>query len=72
MRKGDPYYWTPSLRNRIRLWWLHNVKRKPNATCDACGYRGVRTFRGRWCPACWEDEGGTLIRDRKPNFKEES
>jgi hypothetical protein len=37
-----------------------------NATCNVCGYRGVRTKRGIWCPACWDDGpdgGGELILD---------
>lgn len=33
-----------------------------NATCNECGYRGHRSRRGIWCPACYGDESGELIR----------
>lgn len=64
-RIGDPYDWEPTPWVRLRLW-SRRLKRRANATCDACGYRGVRTRRYRWCPACHEDLGGELIPDRKP------
>lgn len=60
---GDPFYWEPSPWVRLRLWANRKLRRAPNATCNACGYGGVRTRRRIWCPACWEDEGGELILD---------
>lgn len=62
-RVGDPYDWEPTPMRRVILW-AGRFRRKANATCNACGYRGVRTRHGKWCPACHEDEGGELIRDR--------
>lgn len=52
--------WNALRRTHRRLWPV-------NATCnnDDCGYRGRRTRRGKWCPACWEDGGGELIRDQE-------
>ncbi|GAA2577594.1 hypothetical protein GCM10009862_16130 [Microbacterium binotii] len=62
-RIGDPFHWQPTPWTRLRLWARRNLSRKANATCNACGYRGVRTRRGRWCPACYGDENGELILD---------
>lgn len=64
VRIGDPFDWEPTPWGRLRLWVKRHLTRKANATCNACGYRGVRTRRGKWCPSCYEDEGGELIRDR--------
>ena len=50
-------------RMRRRLW-------PANSSCDACGYRCRRTRRGKWCPACWDDLGGELIRDRTSPISE--
>lgn len=69
-RIGDPFDWEPTPWTRLRLWASRRLRRKPNATCNACGYRGVRTSRGKWCPSCYEDEGGELIRDQKPEGSE--
>ena len=66
MRIGDPFDWEPTPWPRLCLWARRRLTRKANATCGACGYRGIRTRRYRWCPACHEDFGGELIRDRKP------
>lgn len=64
-RIGDPFDWEPTPWTRVRLWAHRHVARKANATCNACGYRGVRTLRGKWCPSCYEDFGGELIRDQE-------
>lgn len=44
-------------RTRRKIWSV-------NAECnnEDCGYLGRRTRRGKWCPACWDDGGGELIR----------
>lgn len=66
----DDWFPKASLRHRIKygvlLWWSR-TKRKlwpANAECNNldCGYFGRRTRRGKWCPACWDDGGGELIR----------
>lgn len=62
--KGDPFDLPTPWRVRVRLWAAQHLRRKANATCNACYYRGVRTRRGKWCPSCYDDgEGGELIRD---------
>lgn len=60
---GDPWGWEPTPWTRARLWAHRHFRRRANATCNACDYRGIRTRRGKWCPACNEDLGGELIRD---------
>lgn len=57
-RIGDPYDWEPTPLRRVILW-AHRFRRKANATCNLCGYRGIRTRRGKWCPDC---EVGELVR----------
>lgn len=57
-----PLWWR--VRSRITLGVSRTLYRlRPaNATCNACGFRGRRTRRGIYCPACYEDENGELIR----------
>ena len=54
-------YW----RLRLSMVRLKHKLWPVNATCNNpwCGYRGRRTRRGIWCPACWDDGGGELILD---------
>lgn len=65
-----PLWWRIRSRVRVKLSRALRKLRPANATCNACEYRGRRTRRGKWCPACWEDEGGELIRDQKPKGSE--
>jgi hypothetical protein len=67
-RIGDPLYREPTPWTRLRLWVKRNLARKTNATCNECGYRGVRTRRGRFCPACYEDKNGELIKDHPTDY----
>lgn len=68
-RNVDSLDYEPPLHKRV--WFAiqraHHRRqaRRVNATCDACGYRGIRTRRGKWCPACYEDLNGELILDRR-------
>ena len=44
-----------------------------NATCNQCGYRGIREGKRKWCPACYDGDGepGKLILDSdRPKMRE--
>lgn len=47
--------------------WMDNIG---NSTCNACGYRNIRSEGKIYCPACRESEGGELILDAKPTDSE--
>lgn len=71
-RIGDPYDWEPTPWRRLRLWWSRHLTPKPNARCNKCGYRGRLSKlrpRAKWCPACWEDENGVLVLDRRSDWE---
>lgn len=70
-RIGDPFDWEPPPWRRLILWWHRHFGPKANARCNKCGYRGRLSSwqpRRKWCPACWEDEGGELIRDHRSDW----
>ena len=60
-RPVDPYDLDTAWPTRVRLWAERRFARNPNATCDSCGYPGIRTRRGTWCPACYEDLNGERV-----------
>ena len=71
MKRTEQAYFDmkPRLRTRVGLA-IERARRRlwpPNATCnnDDCEYRGRRILRWKWCPACWDDGGGELIRDNR-------